>query len=95
MHSHRSEQLETDAEADSRMKVEGQIMALTIMGAERDANPVQLKRLREHLPRLLRQYRHDGDTYPVMKAIQKIMFMAWEPHDPQIREHITNLKGTL
>jgi hypothetical protein len=82
-------------EAATRRVIEGQIMALTIMAAEKDANTPQAKKLKETLPRLLRQYRHTGDTTPVLKAVGKIMFTAWEPRNPEIREHLAKLRAVL
>ena len=70
-------------------------MALTLIAAEQDANPIQRKKIKATIPRLLRQYRHSGDTTPILNAVTKIMFMSWEPRDPEIRELLEGLRRTL
>lgn len=77
-------------EATQKAKTEGTIMALTIMAAEEEANAAQKKLLAKHLPRLIRQYRHSGDTKPVLNYVSKVMFSTWKPSG-EFGSHIDRL----
>lgn len=74
-----------------KAQIEGTIMALTIAAAEHDANPPQKKMLAQHIPRLVRQYRHTGDTKPVLNYVSKVMFRAWKPSG-EFADHIDRLR---
>lgn len=80
---------------EERKQVLRQMLALLVMGAEQDANPPQQKKLKAHLPRLLRQFRHTGDPVPAINFIEKTMFSGYVPKNPEIAKHLENLKAAI
>lgn len=80
---------------DITRKLEGQLMSLWVMGAEKDANSKQKRELEAHLPRLVRQYRATFNTVPVIRFIHKTMGLDYRPKDPQVRAFIDRLEKEL